>query len=236
MVAVSDLPEARGVFVTATGTEVGKTVVASVTARMAATAGRRVKVFKPAVSGLDELPERGGREPEWEDARLLGDHQLLRLASGSSQSDDEIAPYRFGPAVSPHLAAELSGQEIQPRLIEERAERAMEDCDTFVCEGVGGFLVPLTADYLIRDFATFLDLPVVVVANPWLGTISDTLLTIESVRDSGLEVISVVMTPWSDRVGEVEVSNRETVSRLGEVAVRELPLIDLRRPEEWPNL
>ena len=236
MAAVSDLPEVSGVFVTGTGTEVGKTVVASVIARMAASEGRKVKVFKPAVSGLDELPDRGGRKPDWEDARLLGDHELLGLAAGSSQSDDEISPYRFGPAVSPHLAAEMSGREVSPDLIEERAGQAMARCETFVCEGVGGFLVPLTGDYLIRDFARFLDLPVVIVANPWLGTISHTLLTIESVREAGLEVVSVVMTPWADRVGEIEESNRDTVSRLGEVTVRELPLIDLRRPSEWPAL
>lgn len=225
-----------GVFVTGTGTEVGKTVVSAVIARMAAVEGRSVKVFKPAVSGLDELADLNGREPGWEDAKLLGDHQLLRLASGSSQSDDEISPYRFGPAVSPHLAAEMADEWIEVEMIESRASEAMADCDTFVCEGVGGFLVPLGENYLIRDFARFLGLPVVVVANPWLGTISDTLLTIESVRDAGLEVVSVVMTPWADSAGDLERSNRDTIARLGDVAVKELPLLDLRRPEEWPGI
>ena len=85
----------RGVFVTGTGSEVGKTVVAAVIARTAAAAGKSVAVFKPAVSGLD-----GPGVP---------DHELLRRAAGSAQSDEEIAPYRFGPPVSPHLAAELAG-------------------------------------------------------------------------------------------------------------------------------
>ena len=85
----------RGFFVTGTGTEVGKTVVAAVIARSLAAAGARVAVFKPASSGL----ETGG-EP---------DHALLRRAAGSAQADDEIAPYRFGPPVSPHLGAELAG-------------------------------------------------------------------------------------------------------------------------------
>ena len=91
----------RGVFVTGTGTEVGKTVVAAAIARSAARPGRRVAVFKPAVSGLAEL---NGKPP---------DHELLRTASGSEQSDEEIAPYRYGPALSPHLAAELAGEEIE---------------------------------------------------------------------------------------------------------------------------
>ncbi|MDQ2675311.1 MAG: AAA family ATPase, partial [Actinomycetota bacterium] len=80
-----------GVFVTGTGTEVGKTVVAGVVARTLAAGSRRVSVFKPAVSGLDE---RG----------VVPDHEHLRNAAGSDLTDDEIAPYRYGPAVSPHLA------------------------------------------------------------------------------------------------------------------------------------
>lgn len=226
----------NGVFVTGTGTEVGKTVVSAVIAHMASTEGRSVKVFKPAVSGLDELADLQGREPSWAEAKLLGDHQLLRLAAGSDQTDDEISPYRFGPAVSPHLASEMTGEWVEKEMIENRATEAMADCDTFVCEGVGGFLVPLTGDYLIRDFARFLGLPVVVVADPWLGTISNTLLTIEAIRGAGLEVVSVVMTPWPDSAGDLERSNRDTVARLGEVAVRELPLLDLRHPEEWPGV
>lgn len=225
-----------GVFVTGTGTEVGKTVVAAVTARMASTAGRAVKVFKPAVSGLDELADRQGREPSWQDAKLLGDHEILRLAAGSEQTDDEISPYRFGPAVSPHLAAEMAGTSVDPETIERAAEVASSGCDVLVAEGVGGFLVPLNGNYLIRDFARNLALPVVVVANPWLGTISDTLLTVEAVRAAGLEVVSVVLTPWANRVGEMEESNRATIAQLAEIEVEVLPLLDLASPEEWPGI
>ena len=124
----------RGVFVTGTGTEVGKTVVAAVIARSHAAAGERVAVFKPAVSGLDE-----GGEP---------DHTLLRRSAGSSQSDDEIAPYRYGPPVSPHLGAELAGETIERERLLDAAREAAHDADFLVCEGVGGVLVPLTLGYL----------------------------------------------------------------------------------------
>src|SRR5512138_376837 len=104
----------RGLFVTGTGTGVGKTVVASAIAHAARQAGDRVAVFKPAVSGLDDYPLR----PEvWEGAPELPDHALLRLAAGSRQGDEEVAPYRFGPPVSPHLAAELAGREIEPDVL-----------------------------------------------------------------------------------------------------------------------
>jgi dethiobiotin synthetase len=211
-----------GVFVTGTGTEVGKTVVAGVIARSHAAAGRRVAVFKPAVSGLDE-----GGEP---------DHALLRRAAGSEQSDDAIAPYRYGPPVSPHLGAELAGETIERELLLRTAQSAAESSDFLVCEGVGGLLVPLTLGYLVRDLARELALPVVVVAAPGLGTINHTLMTIECARAVGLEVAAVVLTPWPAEPGAVEASNREAIGRLGQVRVEVLPRIDLADPAGWPAL
>lgn len=216
----------RGVFVTGTGTEVGKTVVAAAIARTLAAAGERVAAFKPAVSGLDEVTAEGV-EP---------DHELLRRAAGSAQSDEEIAPYRFGPAVSPHLAAEVAGTSIDPGRIVAAAEAAGAGADVLVSEGVGGLMVPLTPDYLVRDFARDLGLPVVVVASPGLGTINHTLLTVEAARAVGLEVAAVVLTPWPEEPSLMERSNRETVERLAGVRVEVLPPLDLGDPESWPPL
>ena len=214
----------RGLFVTGTGTEVGKTVVASVIANAARTRGDRVAVFKPAVSGLDDHPLR----PEiWDSAPELPDHALLRLAAGSKQGDELVAPYRYGPAVSPHLAAELAGERIDPDRLRGAALAATEDADLLVCEGVGGFLVPLTADYLVRDLARDLALPVVVVASPGLGTINHTLLTIQAVRAAGLEVAGVVLTPWPAEPSTMEHlesgDDRRTRGRLGRDAATPRP-------------
>jgi dethiobiotin synthetase len=223
----------RGAFVTGTGTEVGKTVVAAALIRTAHIAGARVAVFKPAVSGLDDYPLR----PEiWDCAPELPDHALLRLASGSAQGDDEIAPYRYGPPVSPHLAAELAGEPIDPDLLRGAAFAATEESDLLICEGVGGFLVPLTPDYLVRDLARDLGMPVVVVASPGLGTINHTMLTIEAVRGADLEVAEVVLNPWPEEPTQMELSNLETIARLGAVEIRTLPRLDLARPASWPAL
>jgi dethiobiotin synthetase len=211
-----------GVFVTGTGTEVGKTVVAATIARTLAAAGRTVAVFKPVVTGLDEEGE--------------ADHELLRRAAGSSQSDEEIAPYRYRPAVSPHLAATLAGEKIEPERLLEAARKAAAGADALVCEGVGGLLVPLAGPYSIRDLAADLGYPLVVVAPPGLGTINHALLTIESARGAGLEVATVVLTPWPDEPNEVERSNRETIASLGKVEVQTLPLLDLSAPTGWPEL
>ncbi len=228
---------ARGSFVTGTGTEVGKTVVAAAIARTLAAEGRRVAVFKPCVTGLDEFTPADGPERE---ATALGsdrpDHEMLALAAGSTQSAEEIAPYRYGPAASPHLAALLAGEEIDPRRLREVARAAAEDVDAIVCEGVGGLLVPLAPGYLVRDLAVDLGYPLVVVAPPGLGTINHTLLTLESARAADLEVASVVLTPWPDRPTEIERSNRETIALVGEVEVQVLPRLDLSAPAGWPAL
>ncbi|HVD86814.1 MAG TPA: dethiobiotin synthase [Solirubrobacterales bacterium] len=212
----------EGIFVTGTGTEVGKTVVAATISRTLAAAGHTVAVFKPAVTGLDE----GGET----------DHALLRRASGSSQSDEEIAPYRYGPPASPHLAAEMAGEEIEPERLRSAAGAAAEGADALVCEGVGGLLVPLSPSYLVRDLAADLGYPVVVAARPGLGTINHTLLTIETARAAGLDVRAVVLTPWPPEPSEIELSNRETIAALGAVEVLTLPQLDLAHPATWPSL
>lgn len=255
-----------GVFVTGTGTDVGKTVVAATIARRLAEEGKRVAVFKPAVTGLDEF---GGREVGDPVAgpppRMAGkgaarrpDHEALRAAAGSEQSDGEIAPYRYGPPMSPHLAAELAGEEISRERLLEAARAAAAGSDVLVCEGVGGLLVPLagffsvadgpkgtaphaegqegTTPYLVRDFAVDLGLPLVVAASPGLGTINHTLLTLEAARAVGLEVAKVVLTPWPESPSTIEESNRATIAALGEVNVAVLASLDLDNQASWPAL
>lgn len=225
---------AEGFFVTGTGTEVGKTVVAALLANDLHRRGASVAVFKPAVTGLDDPGET--------------DHSLLRRAAQSEQSDEEIAPYRYGPPASPHLAAAEAGEEIDSELLRSAAHRAAGGVDALVCEGVGGLLVPLAwrlsgamrqesaKAYLLRDFAVDLGLPLVVAASPGLGTINHTLLTIEAARAKGLDVAAVVLTPWPAQPSTIERSNRETIESLGEVRVMVLPPLDLTAPESWPSL
>ena len=131
---------------------------------------------------------------------------------------------------------ESRGAEIDPAELIAAARAAGESADLLVCEGVGGFLVPLTPDYLVRDLARDLGLPVVIAATPGLGTINHTLLTLEAVRSAGLAARAVVLTPWEPRPGAMERSNRETIAALGAVEVATLERIDPARPEGWPAL
>lgn len=200
-----------GCFVTGTDTGVGKTVVAAALCAALAARGERVAAFKPVVTGLDEAPEAG-----WPP-----DHELLGAAAGVSP--DAVSPVRFGPPVSPHLAAELAGATIEPRALVDAARSAAAGADAVVVEGVGGLLVPLTLGYSVRDFARDLGLPVVVAARPGLGTISHTLLTVEAARAVGLRVAGVAMTPWPAEPTVMQRSNRATVERLAGVEVATVP-------------
>jgi dethiobiotin synthetase len=206
-------PGLRGIFVTGTDTGVGKSVLAAAVCAALAERGERVAAFKPVVTGLDEP---AGVFPH--------DHWLLAGAANAGQSPEEVAPYRYGPPVSPHFAAQLAGEKIEPAVLVEAARRAGAP---LVCEGVGGLLVPITTGYLVGDLAVDLGLPVVIAARTGLGTINHTLLTVEAARTAGLEVAAVVLTPWPSRPEPIEVSNRETIGRLAAVPVADLPPTDV---------
>jgi dethiobiotin synthetase len=132
---------------------------------------------------------------------------------------EEVAPLRYGPAVSPHLAAALAGETIDSDALITRARAPGADGGTLIVEGVGGLLVPFTEDFTVRDLAAALGLPVLIAASPGLGTINHTLLTLDAARTAGLEVRAVVLTPWLDTPAELECSNRDTIARVGDVEV-----------------
>jgi dethiobiotin synthetase len=210
----------RGLFVTATDTGVGKTVLASALAAAMVAAGKRVRTHKPVLTGLEDAPQEGpgGVWPR--------DHELLGAAAG--MAGEQVAPLRFGPATSPHLAAELAGERIEPARLLAAARAGPED-EVSIVEGVGGLLVPLAEDYTVCDLARDLALPVVIAARPGLGTINHTLLTLRAAAAAGLDVRAVVLTPWGPRPSVIERSNRETVERLGGVPVCSLARV--RRPD-----
>jgi len=199
----------RGVFVTATDTGVGKTVLAGAICAVLRARGERVAAYKPVVTGTAE-PEPG----------VPPDHVLLATCTG--QRPAQVTPRTFGPAVSPHLAA--TAAPLDPAALEAAAHAAAPVDGVLVVEGVGGLLVPLDDQgYDVRALARVLGLPVVVAARPGLGTINHTLLTIEAARSAGLDVRGVVLTPWPDAPSATERSNKATIASLGDVTVSRLP-------------
>jgi dethiobiotin synthetase len=200
----------RGCFVTGTDTGVGKTVLAAAIVASLRSRGVAVRACKPVITGLEERPD-----PDWPP-----DHELLAGVTGSSS--DEVALVRYGPPVSPHLAAELAGHSVALDQLCDAVRAVGRDADAIVVEGVGGLLVPITDAYDVRALAKALGLPLVIAARPGLGTLNHTLLTIESARSHGLEPAGVVLTPWPEDPSPIERSNLATIERLGGVRVATL--------------
>jgi dethiobiotin synthetase len=199
----------RGCFVTATDTGVGKTILAGALVASLRTRGVPVSVRKPVLTGTDEA------EPG-----VPLDHELL--ASLSGEQPEAVSAARYGPAVSPHLAAELAGDAIDVTALIDDVRAA----GPVIVEGIGGLLVPLAESWDVRRLARELGLGVVIAARPGLGTINHTLLTLEAARSAGLDLRAVVLTPWPAAPGPVERSNRATIARIGEVEVATLAMLD----------
>jgi dethiobiotin synthetase len=221
----------RGLFVTATDTGVGKTVLsASLLAAMVAD-GEAVTAHKPAVTGLDEQAD--GASGAWP-----ADHELLGAAA--RMAADAVAPLRYGPAVSPLLASELAGETLQARRLLAAGAAAAADREdggaTVIVEGVGGLLSPLAENLTVCDFAVSLRLPLLIAARPGLGTINHTLLTLQAARAAGLSVRAVVLTPWPQEPSRLELSNRETITRFGFVEVVTLALAASPRIDELARI
>lgn len=165
----------RGVFVTGTDTDCGKTEVALALLGALRQSGLAVLGMKPIASGCEPTPA-GLRN---RDARRL-------QAQGSRQVPYELVnPYAFEPAIAPHIAADQAGVGIDPAVIETAAKRLAARSDYLIVEGVGGWRVPLGPALAVSDLPLVLGLPVILVVGVRLGCINHGLLTVESIRASG---------------------------------------------------
>jgi dethiobiotin synthetase len=178
------------VFVTSTGTELGKTFVAAGLIRHLRSAGRAVDAIKPVVSGFDP------------DAVTGSDPDLLLRALGRAVSPEEIArisPWRFAPAVAPDLAARREGRAIDFRALVTFCQNATSDSELLLIEGVGGVMVPLDDRHTVIDWISALRVPVILVAGSYLGTISHTLTALHVLAQRNLTTLAIVVseTPGS---------------------------------------
>jgi dethiobiotin synthetase len=208
----------RGLFVTGTDTGAGKTVLSAAIVATLRAAGVAVRVLKPVLTGLDEPPD-----PDWP-----RDDELLARVAGCPP--EAVSAVRYGPPVSPHLAAELAGRPVDPERLCSAVRDAASDGAVVIVEGVGGLLVPLAPGYNVRRLAQDLDLPLVIAARPGLGTINHSLLTLEAARNASLPVAGIVFTPWPHEPNEIERSNRDTVERIGGVPVSTLAPVARAEP------
>ncbi|WP_088105828.1 dethiobiotin synthase [Halalkalibacter urbisdiaboli] len=175
----------RGVFVTGTDTDVGKTVISSGIAAVLKEQGIDVGVFKPMLSGIKR------EEPE-------SDTYWLKRMSETSLTLEEITPFQFNAPLAPGVAQELEGTNIELEQIMKHWECIRYKHEFFIAEGAGGISVPLGKDFVVGDVIKALKLPVVIVARPNLGTINHTCLTVEYGKKIGLSIHGIIINGISE--------------------------------------
>lgn len=166
-------------FIIGTDTNVGKTYVASALVQHFAQLGHKAVGMKPIASGC-EVNQNGELINE--------DVQALQKVSNVSASLDIINPYRFLPAIAPHIAAEQANVVMSLEVIDRAYQQLSQLADVVVVEGAGGFFVPLNQTETLADLAVKLNIPVILVVGLRLGCINHALLTVEAIQVRGLKL------------------------------------------------
>jgi dethiobiotin synthetase len=171
------------IFVTGTGTDVGKTFLSATLIRHWRAAGHAVAAFKPVASGFDPATAQAS------------DPGVLLAALGHPLSDVEtISPWRFAAPLSPDMAAAREGRTLDFDAIVEFSRGMAESADRVLIEGVGGIMVPLDQRHTVLDWMSALRLPVLLVAGSYLGTISHTLTALRVLTQRNLSVVAVAVS------------------------------------------
>lgn len=192
----------QGIFITGTGTEIGKTVIAGGLAASFKHAGTNVGVMKPISSGD------------------TADAQYLKHAA---QVDDELAsinPIYLRNPLAPSVAARIENREIDLSGIETAFTALQQKYDFVIVEGVGGIAVPIRDDFLVAHLIHQLELPILIVAQAGLGTLNHTLLTVAFAQQFGLQIAGIVLNKHTpETTGLAEATNPVEIEKLTDIPV-----------------
>jgi dethiobiotin synthetase len=178
----------KSLFVAGTGTDIGKTHVACALLTTVIGQGRTADAFKPVVSGFDPLHPASS------------DPARLAVALGEPEALSRISPLRYRAPLAPNLAARLEGKvlELDDLIAACQARLARPDRDLLLIEGAGGVMSPLTDTATNLDLMVALNLPVLLVAGSYLGTVSHVLTALEVIQARGLGVAAIAMSESLD--------------------------------------
>jgi dethiobiotin synthase len=205
----------KGIFVTGTDTGIGKTIV-SAALMNSFREKENVCYWKPIQTGTEED----------------NDTETVRKLANCSGKEIHDKGFRLEKPLSPHLSARLANVEITIQKTLSFVENQSEN-KFWIVEGAGGVLVPLNENELMIDLIKALNLPVVIVSRSGLGTINHTLLTIEVLRNKGLEILGVIMN------GEPNLENKKAIEHFGKVSVlaemRKFEKLDAETLNNWSS-
>lgn len=198
------IQSADGFFITGTDTSVGKTLVATALIHLITRQNKTVIGMKPVASGCNM------REGEWRN-----DDALALMAASNVEAPYELVnPYAFEPAIAPHLAASLAGENILFSVIENHYHQLKLMADKIIVEGAGGWLTPVNAKESMADIALALGLPVILVVGLRLGCLNHALLTVQSIQEKGANLAGWVANCIDPQLAEVSANVETLKSRI----------------------
>jgi dethiobiotin synthetase len=204
------LPKIRGVFVTGTDTDVGKTWVAAGLTAALRRRGVAAVYFKPIQSGC---PEEAGR-------LIPTDARFARELAGLDEPLELLSPMTLRLPLAPGVAAAREGVRVDLNLVAAAVAELAGRYEFFVAEGAGGLYVPLIdTSFLVLDLARWLGLPLLVVARPGLGTINHTALTVAAARQAGLAVAGVIINRYPAKPSLAQETNPAVMAALTGVPI-----------------
>ncbi|MFT9847636.1 dethiobiotin synthase [Aneurinibacillus sp. REN35] len=224
-------------FITGTDTGVGKTMVTGYLQALYATGGYRTIPYKPIQSG-------GIRQGQQVIAEDVAFYQSL---SSLPYEQEMLCTYCMEPAVSPHLAAKQVGMTMEWGRIDNHLTMLRKHHDLVFVEGAGGLAVPLAKDerglYMTTDLIARLQLPLLLVTQPGLGTINHTVLTVAYARQKKIPILGLIINRMPENPSEMHIDNVQMMSELtGLPILGTLPEMDgtametLRSQQTpWPN-
>lgn len=188
----------KKLFITGTGTDIGKTYISGLIVKKLKESGRSVAYYKVAMSG---------NERRADGTLIPGDALQVKTMSGIEQSLEEMCPYVYENAVSPHLASRMEGNPVQLSVVTQSFDEICTNYDYVTMEGSGGIACPICFDEAkiqLEDIVKALDLPCLLVADAGLGTINNVVLTAEYMRIRGLTVKGIIFNHFhpGDRIEE----------------------------------
>lgn len=182
----------KGIFITGTDTDIGKTYVTALLVKTLREAGYDVGYYKAAISGADSVAE--------------SDAGFVNRFAGIGESEDMLLSYLYKHAVSPHLAARMEGHPVEKEVILAGWARAAARYPYVTMEGSGGICCPIRHDekavYYLEDIVHWLHLPSLIVADAGLGTINHVVLTAFYMKARELPVKGVLLNNWKGGVME----------------------------------
>lgn len=197
----------KGLFITGTDTDVGKTYVTALLVKTLRKAGFDVGYYKAAISGAPTVSE--------------SDAGFVNRFAGINEPEDMILSYLYQNAVSPHLAARIEGNPVEKEVILKAWERVTKAYPYVTMEGSGGIMCPIRHDekavYYLEDIIRWLHLPVLVVANAGLGTINHVVTTCEYIKNRHIPVKGILLNHWKG--GIMEEDNVKMIEEITGVKV-----------------